>query len=71
MELAIFVAFLSLQTATKVLPHVCEQIAHYAIIQRISKHHWIVWLGHPVVLHSLHDYAIHVIIYSGYIIHAH
>lgn len=71
MELIIFTAFLAVQAAAKSAPHVCERIAHLAIIQRLSQHHWVVWLLHPVVLHSVHDYAIHFVIYSGYIIRTH
>jgi len=71
MELIIFASFLAVQAAAKSAPHLCERIAHLAIVQRISQHHWIVWLAHPVVLHSLHDYAIHFVVYSGYIIRSH
>lgn len=71
MELIIFVSFLAVQFAAKTLPATFERIAHLAIVQRLSQHHWIVWIIHPAVLHSVHEYAIHFIVYSGYVIKAH
>lgn len=71
MELIIFASFLGFQAAAKLLPHAFECIAHFAIVQRLSQNHWIVWIFHPVVLNSLHDYAIHIVIYSGYVIRSH
>lgn len=71
MELIIFASFLAVQAAAKLTPHACERIAHLWIVQRLAQHHWVVWLAHPVVLHSVHDYAIHFVIYSGYIIRTH
>lgn len=71
MELIIFTGFLAVQIAAKAAPRMAERIAHLWIVQRISQHHWVIWILHPVVLHSLHDYAIHFVIYSGYIIRTH
>lgn len=67
-ELIIFAAFLVLQAGAKALPNVATKISHFAIVQRISKHHWVVWICHPTVLHGIHDYAIHFVVYSGYVI---
>lgn len=71
MELIIFVSFLVIQFAAKALPHAAERVARFAIVQRLSQHHWVVWLIHPAVLHSIHDYAIHFVIYSGLVIGKH
>lgn len=71
MELAICIIFIGLQAGAKALPHACGKVAHWAIIQRISRHHWIVWLGHPVIWHGIHEYVVHFIIYSGYVIGPH
>jgi len=42
-----------------------------SFFKNAEKYHWIVWLGHPVVVHTIRDYAIHIVIYSGKIIGAH
>lgn len=71
MELIIFVSFLVVQLTAKMLPTWASKISHLAVVQRLSQHHWIVWVIHPAVLHSVHEYAIHFIVYSGYVIKAH
>lgn len=71
MELIIFVSFLAVQLAAKMLPQWAARIGHLTIVQRVSQHHWVVWCIHPAVLHSVHEYAIHFIVYSGYVIKAH
>lgn len=71
MELAIFVAFLALQIGAKAMPKAWDKVAHLVIVQKLAQNHWVVWVFHPTVLHSIHDYAIHFVIYSGYVIHAH
>jgi hypothetical protein len=71
MEATIFVVFLGLQIVVKAMPKAWEHVAQFAIVQRISQNHWIVWIFHPTVLHGIHDYAIHFFIYSGYVIHSH
>lgn len=69
MELMIFTALLVIQIGAKTLPTAFnKRIAHLAIVQRISQNHWVVWLFHPAVVHSIHDYAIHFVVYSGYVI---
>lgn len=72
MELAIFVAFLWLQFAAKALP---EWFKHHdklvVIMQRLGKNHYLVWLAHPAVIHAVHDYAVHFVVYSGYVIGSH
>jgi hypothetical protein len=71
MEMTIFTAFLVIQIAAKTLPVCFEKFAHLAIVQRVAKNHWIVWFFHPVVLHGVHEYAVHFVIYSGYVIGHH
>lgn len=71
MEMTVFACFLLIQIAARALPATFEHIAHIAIVQRISKNHWCVWLVHPVMVHAVHEYAIHLIVYSGYIIRSH
>lgn len=75
MELAICGAFIVLQISAKCLPIVCKlmyaKAGHWAFVQRVSANHWVVWLFHPALWHGLHDYAIHLVVYSGYIINAH
>ena len=67
-EIIIFGAFLVIQFTAKNVPTWASRIAHLAIVQRISKHHWLVWICHPAILHGIHDYAIHFVVYSGYVI---
>jgi hypothetical protein len=71
MEAVIAISFIALQFGAKCLPLMCSKLAHFALIQRISQHHWIVWLGHPVIWHGLHEYCVHLVVYSGYIISGH
>jgi hypothetical protein len=72
MEAAIFVTFIVIQFAAKELPEKCgERFRNLAIVQHIRDNHWVVWLMHPAVLHGLHDYVIHFVVYSGYVIRAH
>lgn len=71
METLVFASFLLIQIAARAMPTMCSGISHLVFVQRIAKNHWFVWIAHPVVIHAVHDYAIHFVIYSGYIIHAH
>lgn len=71
MEMTVFTCFLIIQIAAKTMPVAFERIAHLVIVQRIAKNHWLVWIGHPVVLHAVHEYAVHFIVYSGYVLRAH
>jgi len=67
-EFLIFTTFIALQATAKNLPLVSKRIAAFAIVQRLSNNHWLVWFFHPVVLKGAHDYVVHFVIYSGYII---
>lgn len=71
MEAIILLSFIGVQVGAHFLPRVCGKVGRYALVQRVSKSHYLIWLVHPVVLHGLHDYAIHFVIYSGYIIQSH
>jgi len=68
-EFVILVAFIGLQGVAKCAPMVATKVAHWVIIQKLSQHHYLVWIGHPVFWHGLYDYVVHAVIYSGYIIH--
>lgn len=71
MEAIILLSFVAVQASAKLLPVAFGKIAHLVWVQKLSKNHWIVWFFHPVVLHGLHDYAVHFVVYSGYIIRSH
>lgn len=71
MELIIFVAFVGVQATAHCLPKMCARFNHLWIVQHIANKHWVVWLFHPVILHGIHDYALHFVIYSGYVIRSH
>lgn len=66
-EVWIFVAFGVLQ----VVFHNAHRITGVAFMKKISENHWVVWMFHPVVLHTFQDYTIHFIIYSGRVITGH
>ena len=66
-EAIIFFVFMGLQICF----HNFHRVSHLKIIKKISEHHWVVWLFHPVVAHTFQDYAIHLFIYSGRIISGH
>lgn len=72
MEILVFASFVVIQYAAKQLPAVlhksncCTKLA-----DALAHNHYAVWLAHPAVLHGLHDYAVHFIVYSGYVLRAH
>lgn len=63
----VFLGFIGLQCCF----FASEHFANNCTIAWLRKRHYLVWLIHPVVLHSIKDYAIHIVIYSGKIIAAH
>ena len=72
MEAVIFVVFVALQYGAKQLPHWLD--AHprvMLVVRRLSEHHWAVWVLHPAVLHGAHEYLVHFIVYSGYVLRSH
>lgn len=72
MEIVVFVTFIAIQYAAKTLPHWIAQQSNgrfAVLVQRLSDRHFLVWVAHPAVLSGLHDYVIHFVVYSGYIIH--
>jgi hypothetical protein len=71
MEMTIFTAFIVLQIAARTLPETCKRIAHFAWVQRLADKHYLVWIAHPVVIKGLHDYVVHFVVYSGYVIGGH
>lgn len=72
MESVTFACFLIIQISARSLPQILERFKHFAIVQRVSKNHWLVWIFHPVVMESVHEYAVHFIVYSGYVLrHVH
>ena len=66
-EIAILFAFGGLQ----ILFHNAHKMTGWLWVQKLSEQHWVVWVFHPTVLHTLQDYGVHAIIYSGYVIKGH
>jgi hypothetical protein len=66
-EVLIFLAFLACQ----VLFATMHKAHNIKWLMKITDNHYLVWLAHPAVVHSVHDYAIHFVIYSGRVIAAH
>jgi len=64
-ELIIFVAFSGLQ----IIFHNLHKISKVSLCKRLSQYHWIVWLVNPTIIDGVHEYIIHIIVYSGYILH--
>jgi len=64
-ELIVFVAFGTIQ----VLFHNMHRISNLSLCKHFAKYHWVVWLVNPTLLESAHEYVVHIIIYSGYILH--
>jgi hypothetical protein len=52
------------------MSHIDTEV-HIKWLMKITDNHYLVWLAHPAVVHSVHDYAIHFVIYSGRVIAAH
>lgn len=49
--------------------HKLEKAAHgQGWIHKVTHSHALVWLLHPTIAHTLQDYVIHIVIYSGKII---
>ena len=57
MELTVFVCFFIIQVGA----HHAPRITDLAIYKRVAKHHWIVWVFHPMVLHTTYDYSLHLV----------
>lgn len=66
-ELLIFGAFGGIQ----LLIHESHRIGQHKTLYKITHKPWLIWLVHPAVAHTIQDYAIHVVIYSGKIISGH
>jgi hypothetical protein len=66
-EIIIFMAFGMLQICF----HNVHLIKGLSFMKKISEHHWVVWIFHPVVAHTFQDYFIHFVIYSGRVISGH
>lgn len=66
-EILIFAAFGAMQ----ILFHNAHRITGLKFMKRIANHHWVVWLFHPIVAHTIEDYFIHFVIYSGRVISGH
>jgi hypothetical protein len=66
-EFIIFVAFGVLQLVF----HNAHRITGLGFMKKVSEHHWVVWLFHPVIAHTFQDYFIHFVIYSGRVITGH
>lgn len=67
-----FLVFVTLQYLVRMLPHWIDSHPRLQVwIARIGRHHWAVWLVHPVVWHGAHEYLVHFIVYSGFVIRSH
>jgi hypothetical protein len=66
-EVLIFAAFGVLQ----IVFHSVHKITGLHSMKKLAQHHWVVWMFHPVVVHTFQDYFIHFVIYSGRIISGH
>ena len=66
-EMWIFFAFGFLQ----IVFHNAHKITGWAWVKKVSDNHWVVWLAHPVITHTVTDYVVHFVIYSGQIIGVH
>lgn len=66
-ELLIFGAFGGIQF----LAHKSHQMSQHQLLYKITHKPWLVWIIHPSVAHTIQDYVIHVVIYSGKIISGH
>ncbi len=62
MEIFILIGFVLVQLTA----HYGHRITGLVIFQRIGKHHWVVWIAHPAILHGVQDYAIHVVDVMGH-----
>lgn len=70
-ELIVFVAFFSLQAVFHGLQHFTHVLDQSKLWERIVHSQVLVLVFHPTVLHTIQDYSIHFVIYSGKIIAAH
>lgn len=57
MEFATFACFFIIQVGAHHLP----RITGLAIYRKLEKHHWVVWIFHPMVLHTSYDYSLHLV----------
>lgn len=64
-ELITFVAFVGIQTCVHLVAH----LKHCSVVSRVAATHVAAVVVHPTVLHAVQDYAIHFVVYSGYILH--
>jgi uncharacterized membrane protein len=70
-EVIVFASFLSIQVLAHKLPEWIEHTRCKRIAEKLSRNHYLVWAAHPAVLHGIHEYAVHLVVYSGYVIRAH
>jgi hypothetical protein len=67
-EVIIFGAFGVLQVAFHFMH---KAHAEGSVWYKVKHSHYLVLAAHPVVSHTIQDYAIHIVIYSGKIIGGH
>jgi len=64
-EIWVVIAFGTIQFVAYIAehkPHLFHNKFHF---ERIVRWHVVVWLAHPVILHTMQDYVIHFVVYSG------
>lgn len=66
-ELLIFMGFLGVQGVF----HESHRLNSHPLLYKITHKPWLVWVFHPVTLHTIQDYGIHFVIYSGRVIAGH
>lgn len=79
-ELAVLAAFVGMSTTAHALHKYAEkrkEKGHAGKVNFLAKHtpRFIILVStacaHPATLNAMHEYAVHFIVYSGYVLHAH
>jgi hypothetical protein len=71
MEPAIFGAFIILEGIFHAAPDVFNHLKQKVWLQKLNRHHYAVWLFHPIVWHGIAGYVVHFVVYSGQILGVH
>lgn len=66
-ELLIFGAFGMIQLAF----HEGHRAISHPLMYKLTHKPWIIWVFHPSMVHTIQDYGIHFVIYSGKVISGH
>jgi hypothetical protein len=66
-EVLIFLGFGGVQ----LLFHESHRLSSHPLVYKITHKPWLLWVFSPAAVHTVQDYAVHVVIYSGKIITGH